>query len=108
MKLLREMLLGIALAMSLIGTATVALPSPTPQTVDEVRITALEKLGTTVDDHERRLIRVEDAVMGMQDTRNEFTWWLRFIGGAIALAIAERVLRTAGVLGKSDGGGPVG
>jgi len=106
MKTTREFILGLSLWCAFCGTATVALPQ---ETADQVRLTALEHVKETVDDHERRIIKLEDAVMVFQDSKSEFTWWLRFIGAAIMLAILERVLRTAGVLSnKTDGLGPVG
>lgn len=101
---IREFFLAAALCLSVVATA---------QTFgDQLRIDALQRTSTQVDDHEKRIIHLEDAMAQMviqsAESREEEKWWLRGIGGAIMLAIAERVLRTAGVLGKSDGAGPVG
>lgn len=98
----REALLCCALTLTVAATAQVASLS------DQLRIDALQRTTIQVDDHEKRIIHLEDAVAEINATGDEVKWWLRGIGVALGLAIAERVLRTAGVLAKTDGAGPVG
>jgi hypothetical protein len=101
----RGMLLGAAAALLIVGTAAVCYPE---DTVDQVRIAALERLNSKVEDHETRLTHLEDAVMDIRESQEEAKWWYRGIGGALILAVLERILRTAGVIRKTDGLGPVG
>lgn len=99
------MLLGAAISLMIVGTAAVCYPD---ETVDQVRIAALEKVPGRIEDHEARLIRLEDWEMDIRSSQEEAKWWYRGIGGALILAVLERILRTAGVLRKTDGLGPVG
>jgi hypothetical protein len=111
---LREALLGAAFAVLVIMVGSVPFKTHAEESVDQVRIRDLEKtvapFAMKLEDHEGRLIKLEDAVTGFRNDSDEIKWWLRGLGGAIALAVLERVLRTAGIkLGtKSDGMGPVG
>lgn len=98
----REALLCCALTLAVAATAQVTSLS------DQLRVDAQFRTTLQVEDHEKRIIHLEDAVMSINQTSDEEKWWLRGIGGALVLAIAERVLRTAGVLAKTDGAGPVG
>lgn len=112
MRKLREMLLGMSFALFIMVTASV--PFSGQESADQVRLRDLERdqvpLEMKIQDHEGRLIRLEDAVAVFKSSSEEGTWWMRGIGAALALAVLERVLRTAGVIGKggSDGLGPVG
>lgn len=118
---LREALLGAAFALLVMTTAAVPFTRVTnaqdsmPVSVEQVRIAALESVMAPaqikLSDHEGRIIRLEDAVNVIRDSAEESRWWARGIGIALALAVVERVLRTAGIIGtigKSDGLGPVG
>jgi len=107
----RGVIIGISFALALMATAQTFSQQGaivTGPSVDQVRIETLEKLPSQVMDHEKRLIHLEDAVANINETGEETKWWLRGIGAALVLAIAERVLRTAGVLSRTDGEGPVG
>lgn len=102
-------LLGIILGFSILGTAAVALPQVPPETVDQVRISQLEQVTGRMNDHETRLIHLEDRAAAAEANQDEMKWWERFIGSALILAVIERILRSAGVLtGKSESMGPVG
>ncbi len=107
-RIIRDALLGISLALGLIGTASAFFD----ETPDQIRIRELEKVATQAllktADHDGRIIRLEDAVASIKDDLAEGKWWQRGIGGALVLAILERILRTAGVLRRTDGVGPVG
>lgn len=108
---LREAILGAAFALIVMTTAAVPFTNA-QETTDQVRIRGLEMvtgpMQVKLGDHEGRIIRLEDAVTEIRNDAEESRWWARGIGIALALAVVERVLRTAGVIGKSDGMGPVG
>jgi len=110
LQLIRGFLLGATLGFMIIAMAVACYPQmqPQQQTIDRYELAELEKVSGHVEDHERRLIRLEDALTAIRDANTEFTWWLRGIGGALTLAVLERILRTSGILRKTDGLGPVG
>ena len=101
--------MGMAFALCVLGTAVNCYPQASPETVDQVRIGQLEREVGAMTDFERRLIRLEDTAASIREHEDEAQWWYRGIGGALILAVLERILRTVGILrDKSDGMGPVG
>jgi len=106
--MLRKVLLGVCFALLVIATSSVSYPDAPPETVDQLRISELEKVAGKMTDHEIRIVKLEDALMILRETNEEAKWWYRGVGTALILAVLERILRTAGILSKSDGMGPVG
>jgi hypothetical protein len=112
---LRGALLGAAFSLLMVMMGSVPTRTSAQQeSADQVRIRDLEKevspLGIKVEEHEVRLVKVEDAVADFKNDWDEIKWWLRGLAAAIGMAVLERVLRTAGIKlpTKSDGLGPVG
>jgi hypothetical protein len=102
---LRSVLLGMTMGFMVIGTAAVSFPQ---ETVDQVRIAELERTTAKLGDFEPRLIHLEDETTAIQESETEAKWWYRGIGVALILAVLERILRTAGIITRTDGLGPVG
>jgi hypothetical protein len=104
--LIQAVLLGLSISFLLIGTAAVCYPE---ETADQVRIGDLERGAVRTADFESRIVRLEDTVGMIRDDASEARIWYRAIGGALILAVLERILRATGILkARGDGLGPVG
>lgn len=108
-RFLQGSLLGMTISLLMIGTASSLYPQAPPETADQVRIQELERSVGTMSGFEARIVRLEDSVLAIREDEAEAKIWYRAIGGALILAVMERILRSTGVLKpKGDGMGPVG
>jgi hypothetical protein len=105
---LRSVLLGVILSFMVMGTAEVLFPQSLPETADQVRIAELERAAGKMGDVQTTVIHLQDEMAAIRENEDEAKWWYRGIGLALILAVLERILRTSGILRKTDGLGPVG